>query len=676
MPGLSDLAKALRRTRLVRVLLVYLGGSFAALEAVDLLGDKMVLPEWVFTGAVVLLLIGLPIVIATAFIQAGLSDSPPSFAAPSHDRRGIPVRSEGGARRILTWRNALAGGVVAAALWGVAISGWLLLNDGSPAASEEAGRSSDRQMLVVLPFENLGSEQDEYFADGITDAITARLASLQGLGVISRQSAVQYKNSAMTAGEIGAELGVDYILEGTIQRERPSDPASRVRVIPQLIHTADDTHVWAATYDEDMSEVFRVQSEIAERVARALDVAVLEPERRSLEAKPTENLAAYDYFLRGNEYFNRGQLGYLDLAPLTAVELYEKSVQLDPQFALAWAALARAHTLVYANDYDNTDERLRRANEAVETALRIDPDLPEAHLALGGVFVARRDYDSALQQFEIARSERPDNAELLRAVAGALGDRNRWAEAIPMLEEAVALDPRSAGTARDLGEALRRAGRNAEAETQFDRAILLAPDEVLPYVGKIDLYLEAEGDTASARRVVEDGSRRMGRLVFAANLLSQDYSYFRILGEELAIALDELSVGSFGHDTVSHFFYHLARGWRRAQLGDGGAAAASYDSARVVLENGLRRWPNDAFWRRSGRFGSQGRSGRRGATLGRDRLSGGELRIRRREPRTIGADPDHRRGARSGHRGAGDAAVGGPMGVRGVSADRSDLGAA
>jgi tetratricopeptide (TPR) repeat protein len=345
-------------------------------------------------------------------------------------------------------------------------------------------------------------------------------------------------------------------------------------------------------------EVFRVQSEIAERVARALDVAVLDPERRSLESKPTENLAAYDYFLRGNEYFNRGQLGYLDLAPLTAVELYEKAVALDPQFALAWAALARAHTLVYDNDYDNTEERLQRAREAAEAALRIDPDLPEAHLALGGVFVARRDYESALQQFEIARSERPDNAELLRAVAGALGDRNRWAEAIPMLEEAVALDPRSAGTARDLGEALRRAGRNAEAETQFDRAILLAPDEVLPYVGKIDLYLEAKGDTASARRVVEDGERRMGRLVFAANLLSQDYSYFRVLGDDLAAVLDELSVGSFGHDTVSHFFYHLARGWRHAQLGTSESAAASYDSARVVLENGLRRWPNDAFWRR------------------------------------------------------------------------------
>lgn len=204
---------ALRRTRLARVLLVYLGGSFAALEAVDLLGDKMALPDWVFVGAVVLLLIGLPVVIATALIQAGPAESRPAAAYSGPAVQAGQISSRGGARRLLTWRNAVTGGVVAAALWGVAVSGWLLMNDGGREDGDDAGVLADRQMLVVLPFENLGSEQDEYFADGITDAITARLASLQGLGVISRQSAVQYKNSPMTAGEIGTELSVDYILD-------------------------------------------------------------------------------------------------------------------------------------------------------------------------------------------------------------------------------------------------------------------------------------------------------------------------------------------------------------------------------------------------------------------------------------------------------------------------------
>jgi len=162
--------------------------------------------------------------------------------------------------------------------------------------------------LVVLPFENLGPAEDEYFADGITDAITARLAVIRGLGVISRQSAIQYKDREKNTRQIAKELGVDYILEGTVQRERPSDPTSRVRIIPQLIKASDDTHIWAQTYDDDMSEVFRLQSDLAERVAQALDITLLEPESRALASRPTENIEAYEYYLRGNEYFQRSEL--------------------------------------------------------------------------------------------------------------------------------------------------------------------------------------------------------------------------------------------------------------------------------------------------------------------------------------------------------------------------------
>ncbi|MBL7144972.1 MAG: protein kinase, partial [Phycisphaerae bacterium] len=144
-------------------------------------------------------------------------------------------------------------------------------------------QSSIQQIrLVVLPFDNLGPDEDEYFAAGITDALTARLAVIEGLGVISRQSAIQYKNRETSAQQIAKELNVDYILEGTIQRERPSDPTSRVRIIPQLIRASDDMHVWAQTYDDDMSEVFQVQTKLAEQVAQALDITLLEPERLAM----------------------------------------------------------------------------------------------------------------------------------------------------------------------------------------------------------------------------------------------------------------------------------------------------------------------------------------------------------------------------------------------------------
>jgi TolB-like protein len=198
--------------------------------------------------------------------------------------------------------------------------------------------------LVVLPFENLGPVEEEYFAAGITDAITARLAGIQGLGVISRQSAMQYKNREKNTRQIAKELGVDYILEGTVQRERPSDPNSQVRIIPQLIRASDDTHVWAQTYDNDMSQVFQVQSDLAEQVAQALDITLLEPERQALESRPTENMEAYDYYLRGNEYYHRS---LLENDFRIAIRMYEKAVELDPTFALTYAQLSRAHVFMY-----------------------------------------------------------------------------------------------------------------------------------------------------------------------------------------------------------------------------------------------------------------------------------------------------------------------------------------
>jgi TolB-like protein len=225
----------------------------------------------------------------------------------------------------------------------------------------DSAEDFERTMLVVLPFENLGGSDDEYFSDGITDAVTARLAGLAGLRVISRSSAMQYKGADKTTQQIGGELGVDYILGGTILRERPSDPTSRVRIIPQLIRVSDDTHVWAATYDEDMTEVFRVQSDIAERVAQGLDITVLGPERRLLQAKPTENLEAYEYYLRGHDYlWDRGWTAEDANVLQIAVDMLEQAVQLDSAFALAYAELAIAHWPFYRSFIDPTEERIGR----------------------------------------------------------------------------------------------------------------------------------------------------------------------------------------------------------------------------------------------------------------------------------------------------------------------------
>ncbi len=186
--------------------------------------------------------------------------------------------------------------------------------------------------LVVLPFENLGAEEDEYFADGMTDEITARLAGFGGLRVISRTSAVHYKGSGKPLKVIARELKVDYVLEGTIRWDKSGD-TDRVRIIPQLIRASDDSHVWANTFERALTQVFAVQADIATRIAEALDVTLLESEKQLVAAKPTDNLEAYDYYLRGKEYWEQGKNSS------QSIEMFEKAVAHDSTFYAAYAWL-------------------------------------------------------------------------------------------------------------------------------------------------------------------------------------------------------------------------------------------------------------------------------------------------------------------------------------------------
>ncbi len=278
-------------------------------------------------------------------------------------QRGIgsksgPRESRGRARRILAGAAAIA----AIAVFFLAIYPRYLKR-------VPEGAEPGMKKVAVLFFENLGPSEDDYFADGITDAITARLAGIHGLGVISRQSTIQYKDSDKSLRAIGRELGVNYILEGTIQRERPGNPASRIRVIPQLIRVSDDTHMWANTYDEDMTEVFRVESQIAERVAHALDVTLLESESKALKAAPTDNMEAYEYFLRGSELFNKR---YSVEMSRMAIRMFEKALDLDPEFAEAWAGLSQAMIWEYYTRYSSDPSNKAKAKAAVDRAYEIE----------------------------------------------------------------------------------------------------------------------------------------------------------------------------------------------------------------------------------------------------------------------------------------------------------------
>ena len=237
-------------------------------------------------------------------------------------------------------------------------------------------------MLAVLPFENLGQAGDEYVSDGITDEVISRLSNLQGLGVISRTSAMVYKKSRKTVPQIGRELGVEYVLEGSVRWDHGKNGEGFMRISPQLIRVAGDTPIWTETYDMSTKDLFALQSDIAEQVARKLDLTILEPERKTLKDQPTKNLKAYDVYLRGRktEYQAWTSWQYDDLR--TTVSFFEEAVNYDPDFALAYAALSVVHSRIYFFGYDRTDERLAKARAAADKALSLQPDLPDAKLAL------------------------------------------------------------------------------------------------------------------------------------------------------------------------------------------------------------------------------------------------------------------------------------------------------
>ncbi len=452
----------------------------------------------------------------------------------------------------------------------------------------DSAEDFQRTMLVVLPFENLGDSNDEYFSDGITHAVTARLAGLAGLGVISHHSAMQYKGADKTTQQIGEELGVDYILQGTILRERPSDPTSRVQIIPELIRVSDDTHVWAATYDEDMTEVFAVQSDIAERVAQGLDIAVLGPERALLQAKPTDNLEAYEYYLRGHDYLweTTWETTAEDANVLQiAVDMLDRAVQLDSAFALAYAELAIAHWSFYRSFMDPTDERGARSRAAVDKALELQPDLPEAHLAAGLYYYSgpEEDHERGLEEFELVTQRQPNNA-LARELIGLLrAARGEWNEALENAAWAAYLDPRSADRAGFAGWLHLLARRYAEAEPYLDRATSLAPDQADPYSNKANLYLAWSGDTEKAWEVVDEMITRVSAAP-AATAMVQSARALIATGDYDTI-FEQLSPASYRGPFPFNYFYVKAEFYRLR--GDRDRAQAYSDSLLTAVE-GLR----------------------------------------------------------------------------------------
>jgi len=442
-----------------------------------------------------------------------------------------------------------------------------------------------RKMLAVLPFENLGLSEDEYFADGLTQEVTSRLAVVRGLGVISRTSAMQYKQTNKSIKQIGEELGVDYVLEGSVRWNRADfgQSQSRVRVTVQLIRVSDDTHIWAEQYNESFDEIFTIQAGISELVTKALDITLLESEFQTIVAKSTDNIEAYDYYLRAGENWIKGTKSVDWRKRDRSVQLYEKAIQLDPNFAMAYVALSNVHSRLYFLGYDRTDERLAKSKAAIDEALRLQPDLPEAYYLLGYYYYRGfRDYDRALEMFKIARKARPNISQgLLSDITRRLGN---WQESIASRKDDFQLNPRSDSDAWQLGITYMAMRQHREADVWYGRALAIDPDNVRTRSYKAWNYILWTGQTQEAKRILATTPQN-GRTDETWRFIHRvEKNYQAILFQ-----LDSLRYDSFFGRT--YFQRNLAYAEAYYLMKKPALMRVHADTARLVLEREVQAYP-------------------------------------------------------------------------------------
>ena len=452
-----------------------------------------------------------------------------------------------------------------------------------------AGEAGGAKRVAVLPFENLGSPEDDYFADGIADEVRAKLTSLPSLQVIARASSTPYKKTSKTPRQIAGELNTPYLLTATVRWEKTSG-GSRVHVTPELVDvTRPDapTSKWQQPFDAALTDVFEVQSDIASRVAQALGVALETGDVKRLSEKPTQSLAAYDAFLKGEEVWRRLAVGDPP-GVRKALVFYEQAVALDPGFAQAWARISWGASVLYANTIQ-TPELAARARETAEKAVALAPALPEAYLALGNYQrLVLNDYDRAIEQYN--RGHRvAANADLLTATGLAEESLGRWESAVEHFRQANRLDPRSVPSHMRLSQALLFLRRYREAREASDRGLSVAPASIQLIENKAMTFL-GEGNLAGAGRVIRDAPREIETTALVAYVTNL-FDLVWVLDQEQRALLLRLTPGAFDEDRGTWGICLLQAS---ALEGNADDVRRYAEIAAKALDERLRATPDDA----------------------------------------------------------------------------------
>jgi DNA-binding winged helix-turn-helix (wHTH) protein/TolB-like protein len=511
----------------------------------------------------------------------GSGEVPANTDVPAH----VPRAAQGKRRRTSVLAVSLAAVVIAA----VILSGRWRSGAADAPASDTAGSSARPggvTRLAVLPFVNLGTPDDEYFVAGMTEEITSRLAGLNHVAVASSTTATAYDRTGKSVRRIGADLGVEYVVEGSARWSHAHE-GPQVRIIPKLVRASDDTVVWTHEYDASLPDLFRVQADIAYRITSAMQVALEARERRLVEVRPTGDTEAYLAYLRA---IMAWQQATSDTALQSqARNELELAVARDPRFALAWSALSRVYAMQYSTGAERTRETRAAAERAADTAIRLDPGLPEGHMARAGLLSLDRDHEAVLRELDIARAGLPNSAELHRLVGVEEQRRGRWPEALAAYTRGFDLDPALLADAI----AVHYLHRRQYADANRFLAIARAAHRTAVAVPEAWSHFSERADVAAARGALEPalGTRPTvdGRVRgLLARLEWFDGRFERAL--ELIRGMDPAGAWL---PMDFRFPSTLAAGQVYDSMGRRNDAAKSYGAAMAELEQRARTNPED-----------------------------------------------------------------------------------
>jgi TolB-like protein/Tfp pilus assembly protein PilF len=455
-----------------------------------------------------------------------------------------------------------------------------------PTAAAPGGKIApppSEKGIAVLPFENLSEDKaNAYFADGIQDEILTRLANVAELKVISRISTQRYKSKPDNLREIAQALGVVYLLEGSVQKA-----GETVHVNVQLVNALTDSHLWAQSFDGQLGDIFGFEGEVAKTVAEALRAKLTGHEREALAVKPTSNAQAYDAYLRGISMLNRYNM--MPQPANEALGFYQQAVNLDPNFAVAWAQLSIAHSRLYFLGADRTPQRAQLAKEGADKALALQPDLPESGLAIGYYeYWVKQDLDKAFAAFSKAVARRPNDAETTAALSYVERRQGKFEEALAHGIRTTEIDPQNMPFLRQLSLTYYMLKRFSEAEVANGRCLNISPDDAQLHSDKARMRL-SQGDIPGAERAME-GIRPVPEIPFAFELQIRLLLITRRYGDAIRVLEEALANPPplLGY-RLGEYLYLLA--WSQQLAGNESGARHNYLRAREELKKLIKEQP-------------------------------------------------------------------------------------